>query len=99
MTNQAQCARILSGSRETLAKLPVKSAGVPLPVAAAQRPATLAELLSIGAASDENATAVMVWFRNELTLVTDTPVLLAIDNYNCLHNRTCCSRSAVWRPV
>ncbi len=28
----------------------------------------------------------MVWFRNELTLVTEVPVLIAIDNYNTLHN-------------
>ncbi len=42
LTMQAQCQLILKASRDILATLPVRSGGVPLPVAPAKAPATLA---------------------------------------------------------
>lgn len=82
------CQSILAAQGELLGRLAVKTSGVPLlPNASVDATLkTLKAVLERGAADPEQATAALLWFRNELVVVSDVRVLVAVDNFNCLHN-------------
>ncbi len=79
--------RITAAEGAALAQLAVQlPSAVPMNQPLASTPATLLDLVQIGAKSEENSTPVLEWLRSELALVTRVPVLLLVDNVNAFHN-------------
>ena len=84
-TSRVVLEQLLEAEGEALKTMPVKVPhGMPLRGAPIKLE-TLHDLVRLGATSEENSTPVLIWLRTELSLVTERPVLIVIDNVNALH--------------
>lgn len=87
--NRELCQQLLEAEGAKLAQVAIKTKGVPFQASTKALPPikTVKDLLEFGAkSSEDNATAAMVWFKNELALLTEFKVLVVVDNYSMLWN-------------